>query len=104
LREQGYEILATNVRTPYGELDLVCRAEGTLVAVEVKTRRSAAFGLPEEAITPAKLARITAALEHYLQAQDLLGTVDWRIDVVAIELGPAGRPAAIRLLRGAALP
>jgi putative endonuclease len=104
LRERGYEIVAENVRTPFGELDLVCRCEGTLVAVEVKTRRSAAYGLPEEAVTPAKLAHIAAALEHYLQVQDLSATADRRIDVVAVELGPTGQPLAIRLLQGAGLP
>lgn len=96
----GYEVLAANMRTPYGELDLICRDGGVLVAVEVKTRRSTAFGLPEEAVTPAKLAHITAAVEHYQQNEGLSTETDWRIDVVAIDLNTAGQPTAIRLLQG----
>lgn len=97
----GYEIVAANVRTPYGELDLVCRDGNYLVAVEVKTRRSAVFGLPEEAVTPSKLAHIAAAVEHYRQLEGSSSDQDWRIDVVAIDLNPAGQPAAIRLVQGA---
>ena len=67
----------------------MCLSEGTLVAVEVKTRRSAEYGLPEEAVTPAKLAHIAAALEQ-LQLRDLAGMVDWRIDGVVMTLVPAG--------------
>ena len=99
LRGQGYEVIGANVRTPYGELDLLCRDGAVLVAVEVKTRRSSTFGLPEEAITPAKLAHIVHAVEHYLQSREDGNSVDWRIDVVAIDLDRAGSATAIRLLQ-----
>ncbi|GAC1432601.1 MAG: YraN family protein [Chloroflexota bacterium] len=99
LRQRGYEVLAANLRTPYGELDLLCRDGATLVAVEVKTRRSTAFGLPEEAVTPAKLAHISRAMQHYLQGRADGETAEWRIDVIAVDLSHAGRATAIRLLQ-----
>jgi len=98
LSSHGYEILATNLRTPYGELDALCRKEGVLIAVEVKTRRSRAFGLPEEAVTRAKLAHIAAALAHYRQTHDVPDAIEQRIDVVAIDLAATGQPREIRLI------
>ena len=91
LRSKGYAILARNVRTAYGELDLVTRQEtqhgAVTVFVEVKTRRSGAFGLPEAAITPQKQAHLLAAAQAHLQANpDLDG--DWRVDVIAIRRIP----------------
>jgi len=96
LRQRGYTILERNARTPYGEIDLVARQEqvhggqgGALPAgsvtvfVEVKTRTSTAFGLPEEAVTARKREHLLAAAQAYLQAHpDLEG--DWRVDVIAI--------------------
>ena len=91
LRRKGYIILARNVRTAYGELDLVARQDApqgaVTVFVEVKTRRSAAFGLPEAAITPKKQAHLLAAAQAHLQANPELDG-DWRIDVIAIRRIP----------------
>lgn len=91
LEHKGYAILARNVRTPYGELDLVVRQTAlqgpVTVFVEIKTRRSTSFGLPEAAITPKKQAHLLAAAQAYMQATpDLEG--DWRVDVIAIRCIP----------------
>ena len=96
---RGYVVLARNYRCSAGEIDLVCRDGETLVFVEVKTRRGVAFGIPEEAVTARKLARLAAAGQHYLQGQS--PETDWRIDVVAIELDPSGKLIEVRLIVGA---
>jgi putative endonuclease len=87
LSQRGYRILDRNARTPYGEIDLVaCQDEmapACTVFVEVKTRRSGAFGLPEEALTARKRAHLLAAARAYLQTHPDLNA-DWRIDVIAI--------------------
>lgn len=80
---RNYEILDRNARTPYGELDLIARQGSVSVFVEVKTRSSTAYGLPEEAVTPAKQAHILASAQHYLQTHPNLDG-DWRVDVIAI--------------------
>ena len=54
----GWEVLDRNWRCALGELDIVAADHGCLVAVEVKTRRTATFGSPLEAVTPAKVARL----------------------------------------------
>jgi putative endonuclease len=91
LLKKGYSLIARNVRTPYGEIDLVAQQvsetdehETVTVFVEVKTRTSKTFGYPEEAITPRKQNNLISAAQHYLQEHPDLSD-DWRIDVIAIE-------------------
>ncbi|WP_413227976.1 YraN family protein [Corynebacterium lizhenjunii] len=85
---RGATLLATNVRYPVGEIDLVCReADGTLVFVEVKTRSTAAFGVAE-AVTPRKLARMRKAATRWLEGRAKLANV--RFDVVALTVNGAG--------------
>jgi len=89
LEALGYTIVARNYRCPHGELDLIARHGETWVFVEVRTRRGDGFGSPEASITPRKRAHLIASAQHYLQAHDL-PDVPWRIDLVAVDLGPNG--------------
>lgn len=92
LEKLGFRILARNVRTPHGEIDLVAQAsDGELVFVEVKTRTSGSFGLPEEAVDARKLEHLFRAAEAYLLEQPGLEEVEWRIDAVAIQGKPGDR-------------
>jgi len=95
LQQQGYTVIARNVRTPYGEIDLIVQqvSEGETIAVfvEVKTRTSKTFGYPEEAITPRKRLNLVSAAQHYLQKHPDLDK-NWRIDVIAIERYPERSP------------
>lgn len=91
---RGYEIVARNARTPYGEIDVVARRGKETVMVEVKTRSSDAFGWPEEAVTPQKRDRLVAAGQSFLQEHDDLAG-NWRIDVIAIERSTDGQAPRI---------
>ena len=51
LKKKGYKILDRQFVTRYGEIDLVAREGDEIVFVEVKARRSTAFGYPEESVT-----------------------------------------------------
>ncbi|MSQ25629.1 MAG: YraN family protein [Dehalococcoidia bacterium] len=82
----GYRILERNVRLPGGEIDIVAQDGATLVVVEVRPRRSARLGTPEESITKAKAQRLARLGETYIQQRGL-GETPWRIDVVAIRMG-----------------
>ncbi len=84
LTGQGIEVLAGNVRTPYGEIDLIGREEGTLVFFEVKTRRSRTFGFPEQSIQGKKLEHMVNSAAWYLQSNPDIAS-PWRIDVLALE-------------------
>jgi putative endonuclease len=65
-RAQGYAVVARNWRCAEGELDVVARRGRTTVFCEVKTRSSARFGVPAEAVTPAKQARIRRLAVRWL--------------------------------------
>lgn len=69
LEGDGYRILHRNYRVRGGELDVVCERDGTLVFCEVKTRTSALFGLPEEAVTVTKRRRIRRLAAEYLHRE-----------------------------------
>ena len=82
LKGRGYEIVAGNVRTPYGEIDLIAKKDGFLIFVEVKARTSKTFGPPEVAVTPRKQQHMSACAEHYAQQNEI---DHWQIDVIAVE-------------------
>ncbi len=84
LRKQGYAILEKNFRTRSGEIDLIAEDKGTLVFVEVKTRRSDAYGCAEEAVDGRKQHRIIEAARYYLHRYNYADR-DCRFDVVGIE-------------------
>jgi putative endonuclease len=66
LARAGWRIVARNVRYREGELDVIAARGSVLAFVEVKTRRSRAYGIPAEAVTPRKRARIRAMAVRYL--------------------------------------
>jgi len=82
LTQRGYEIVARNVRTPYGEIDIITRQSDITIFVEVKTRTSNKMGLPEESITLRKREHMLAAADHYAAEHEI---DHWQIDVIAIE-------------------
>jgi len=71
LRKRGYTLLEKNYRTRFGEIDVIARKQGALVFVEVKTRRNASFGFPEEAVDRRKQAKMIQCAQAYLQAKGL---------------------------------
>lgn len=84
LEEHGVQVLAANVRTQYGEIDLIGREGNVLVFFEVKTRRTRTFGFPEQAVDSRKQEHMLNCALDYLQAHPEMEG-DWRIDVIAVE-------------------
>jgi putative endonuclease len=66
LARHGLEIVARNFRTRFGEIDVIAREGATLVFVEVRLRRSGAFGGAASSITAAKRNRLVKAARGYL--------------------------------------
>lgn len=89
LEAKGYEIVARNWRTGQGEIDLVVRGGQELIFVEVKTRRGIDMGSPEEGLTRRKGDKLMLLAQQYVAQHDL--DVDWRIDLVAVELDSTGK-------------
>jgi putative endonuclease len=84
--DNGYTVIAQNWRGSAGEIDLVLQRDRLIVISEVKTRSSAAFGSPAEAVGPAKQKRLRRLAAEWLSASSP-GRVDIRFDVVSILAG-----------------
>ncbi|MDQ2917835.1 MAG: YraN family protein [Casimicrobiaceae bacterium] len=100
LMRHGLAIVERNFRTRFGEIDLIARDGRVLVFVEVRLRRSAAYGGAIESITARKRARLVAAANGYLA---MIGrepacrfdailmhaldahTIEWRRDIVGVD-------------------
>ena len=96
LQAHGLRILARNIRTRYGEVDLVAQDGDTTVFVEVRTRRSQAYGTPEESVTVRKRRRLALTAQQYLQDNGL-GSKSWRVDLVSVVLSE-GAPVIRHLM------
>ena len=83
LTQRGWRIVERNVRFREGEIDIVASREDVLAFVEVKTRRSTAFGSPAEAVTVRKQRTIRALASRYL-TERRPGARIVRFDVVDI--------------------
>ena len=84
----GFTILDRNWRCEIGEIDIVARDGSTLVVCEVKTRSSTRFGVPLEAVTPRKAARLRRLAARWLQDQSVrresVRPDEVRIDLVGV--------------------
>ena len=89
--DAGYAVLDRNWRCRDGELDLVLGDGAIVVFCEVKTRTSAAYGVPASAVTPTKQRRIRHLAmrwldEHEVRARrmrfDVASVVGGRVEVI----------------------
>ena len=99
----GYMIRERNVRLREGEIDIIAEKDEFLVFIEVRTRTSTSYGTPEESVTAKKKERLIALAEAYIEDRDDLPS-SWRIDVVAIELGPKRKVARLEIIENAISP
>ncbi len=83
LKRKRYKILDKGFRLFRGEIDIIARDKSTLVFVEVKTRSQEKFGLPEEAVTPAKQNQIRKIAEGFL-VKNNMEDVECRFDVLSL--------------------
>ena len=83
-RSHGYEVLDRNWRCSIGEIDVVARRGEMLVVVEVKTRRSDAYGVPALAVTPPKQRRLRRLAARWLAEHRVDRRVDVRFDVASV--------------------
>ncbi len=66
LEARGYQVLNVNWKYSYYEIDIIAAKDQVLHFIEVKTRRSKRFGLPEESVDRAKFKKLQKAAEEYL--------------------------------------
>jgi putative endonuclease len=82
LQKNGYTILETNWTFQKAEIDIIAQKENILAIVEVKTRSSLDFGLPQDFVKPKKIQLLVKAVNEYVISKDL--DIDVRFDIIAI--------------------
>jgi len=100
LKKHGYNIIEKNFRSRFGEIDIIAKQNDTLVFVEVRTKKSRSFGIPEESITATKARHLMHTAYYYRQNHKKLPE-SWRIDFLAIELDDDDKPLRVNLIENA---
>ena len=81
----GLKIKEFNFRSRFGEIDIVAQDKAALVFVEVKYRKTARSGCPEEAVNLKKAKIICKVADYYRIVHNIPINTQIRFDVVAIE-------------------
>ena len=84
LEKKGYNILFRNYKCSFGEIDIIAKQKKTLSFIEVKTRSTKKYGLPQEAVTPAKQAKISRVALEFVQRYKMENRAA-RFDVVSVQ-------------------
>jgi putative endonuclease len=82
LKKAGYEILQTNWVYQKAEIDIIAQKDNILAIVEVKTRSSLEFGLPQEFVKPKKIQLLVKAVNEYILQNDI--EAEARFDIISI--------------------
>ena len=82
LQKAGYLILETNWTFQKAEIEIIAQKENVLAVVEVKTRSSIEFGLPQDFVKPQKIQLLVKAINEYVTVNEL--DVEVRFDIIAI--------------------
>lgn len=90
LKKKGYKVIERNYRCQWGEIDLIAREGDTLIFVEIKSRSSSGFGLPQDAVNRFKQNKLIEVARAYLAERRLTDDITMRFDVVAVQLTPSG--------------
>ena len=98
LKKDGYRIIDKNFRCPLGEIDIVAWEKGTIVFVEVKTRKSSELGYPEQAVGIKKQKKMSQLALWFMQKKKIIDA-SARFDVVAITMLSSGNE--IKLFKNA---
>jgi len=100
LARAGYRILGRRVRPDRrDEIDIVARKDESLVFVEVKTRKSEAFGRPFAAVDQAKRRALSRAAVRYLRQLNF-PKLYYRFDTVEV-IGTPDAPPQVRHIENA---
>lgn len=82
LEKNGYDILEKNWTFQKAEIDIIARKDDVLAIVEVKTRSTIDFGLPQDFVKPKKIQLLVKAVNEYVIKNDL--DLKIRFDIIAI--------------------
>ena len=82
IKKLNYAIIECNWQFKKFEIDIIAKDGEVLVVVEVKTRKSDAFGTPESFVTKQKQRQLIKAINHYVEQKNLLNEI--RFDIISV--------------------
>jgi putative endonuclease len=85
LRKKGYEIIAANYHSRFGEIDLIAQKDDIIAFIEVKTRKNVSYARPMESVTPIKMKKIVSTAMLWLQSHKCENQP--RFDVIEVYTG-----------------
>ena len=84
LEKKGYNILFRNYKCSFGEIDIIAKHKKILSFIEVKTRSTKKYGLPQEAVTSVKQTKISRVALEFVQRYKMDNRAA-RFDVVSVQ-------------------
>lgn len=82
----GMEIICSNYRTKFGEIDIIAKLKNQIIFIEVKSRSSTEYGLACEAVDYKKIGKITSVAKYYLLTNNIKN-FEIRFDVIEVYFG-----------------
>ncbi|MCR4311483.1 MAG: YraN family protein [Candidatus Taylorbacteria bacterium] len=108
LEGKGFSVVCRNYRKRFGEIDIVVKKKSVIRFIEVKTVsvsnvKDTSFGRndhfrPEDNVHPAKLKRLSRAIQAYLVEYRMGDEAEWQFDVVTVVLDEEGKSARVKWL------
>lgn len=96
LKDKNYQIVKTNYRSKFGEIDIIARRNDIFIFCEVKTKTNIDFGRPEEMVTKPKKEKLKRLVKIYLQDEDISAeNQDFQIDIISVMI-KKGQPVEIK--------
>lgn len=89
LKRNGYRVINKNYSCRLGEIDIVAVENETLVFIEVRSRSSDKYGLPQESVTIRKQMKLRQLAWHYLKEEGKTGS-SCRFDVISVQFDRNG--------------
>ncbi|TXR51987.1 YraN family protein [Reinekea thalattae] len=85
LLNAGYQLIAQNFHSHFGEIDLICRDKNELIFVEVRFRSNPNFGSAASSVTKAKQKKIAKTAQYFILENPALNRLYMRFDVIGID-------------------
>lgn len=82
LKKNGYRVLQTNFIFQKAEIDIIAKKDNILAIIEVKTRSTTEFGMPQEFVNPKKIQLLVKAVNEYIIQNDI--DADARFDIISV--------------------
>ena len=106
LMKQGFQVLETNYRTKYGEIDIIAKKDNKLRFIEVKSVKVKNFSqienlwvTPEDNLTKAKWSKFTISIATYLRHKGVSHETHWQIDLACVYIDTETRQGKVKLLQ-----